>query len=75
MTLNRAFLVGSVLLVSVIAPVGEALACACVPLGSPCAAIEKSDAVIFSGVALEVSSPRDSADLPASERLVRVRSR
>lgn len=73
MTVNRAFLVGSVLLVSVIAPVGEALACACVPLGSPCAAIEKSDAVIFSGVALEVSSPRDSADLPASERLVRVR--
>jgi hypothetical protein len=72
-TLQRALLVCPVLLVSVIAPAGEALACVCAPVGSPCAAIEHSDAVIFSGTALEVSRPGGSADLPASERLVRVR--
>ena len=73
MTMNRALLVCPVLLVSVIAPAGEALACQCSPLGSPCAAIENSDAVIFSGTALEVSNPGDSADRPAAERLVQVR--
>ena len=73
MTLNKALLICPVVLVSVIAPAGEALACVCSPVGSPCAAIESSDAVIFSGTALEVSGPRDSADFPTSERLVRVR--
>ena len=73
MTLNRALLVCPVVLVSVIAPAGEALACVCSPVGSSCAAIEKSDAVIFSGTALEVAGPGDTGDRPASERLVRVR--
>ena len=73
MTLNRALLVCQVLVVSVIAPAGEALACVCARVGSPCAAIASSDAVIFSGTALEVSGPQDPAGSPSSERVVRVR--
>jgi hypothetical protein len=65
MTPNRPLLVCLVLLATVLAPAGEALACVCARVGSPCAAIEDSDAVMFSGTALDVSRAGHSADVPA----------